>query len=158
TGTSIGAYPSVFTQGVTGLPPGVTVYYRGYAQTASGIGYSPVDSLLTLTNEPTIQASGVSGSALQNGNLTFTWTRGNGARCIVLVKSGSAVDANPVDGTTYTASATFSSGTQIGSGNYVAFLGTGTSVTLSGLSSSTTYYVAVYELNGTGGSENYLIT
>ncbi|MDR3456851.1 MAG: autotransporter-associated beta strand repeat-containing protein [Verrucomicrobiae bacterium] len=157
TGTSISSYPSVFTQGVTGLPTGVTIYYRGYAQTGAGIGYSVVDSFMTLTNEPTTPASGVSGSALQNGNLTFTWTRGNGARCLVLVNAGSPVSSAPVDGTSYTANAAFGSGTPIGSG-YVAYLGTGTTVTISGLSAGTTYYVAVYELNGAGGSENYLTT
>jgi hypothetical protein len=74
----------------------------------------------------------------------------------VLVNGLFAVDANPADGVSYTANATYSSGSLIGGGNYVAYLGTGTSVTLKGLSPSTTYYVAVYELNGAGGSENYL--
>jgi len=63
-----------------------------------------------------------------------------------------------VDGTTYSADPDFGSGSQIGSGNYVAYLGTGTSVTIYALTPSTNYYVAVYELNGSGGSENYLTT
>lgn len=148
--------PNTFTVNATGLPAVTTNYYRGYATSANGTGYSTNGLFVTWANEPTIQASGVSGSSLQNGNLSFSWTRGNGAQCLVLVKSGSAVDANPVDGTTYTASATFGSGSLIGPDNYVAYLGTGTSVTLTGLSPDTTYYVAVYELNGAGGSENYL--
>jgi len=155
-GTTTPTVGSPFTASVTGLPAATTIYYRGYALSASGLGYSTNDSFLTLANEPTTQATGAGGSSLQNGNLTFSWTRGNGAKCIALVNASSAVNSDPVDGTTYTANAAFGSGTQIGTGNYVVYLGTGTSVTLTGLSSSTTYYVAVYELNGSGGSENYL--
>ena len=154
-GTSLAA-PNSFTANVTGLPVATTIYYRGYAINSSGTGYSTNGSFITLTNEPTSQASGVNIVARQNGNLTVSWTRGNGSKCIVLVKAGSTVDSAPVDGSTYTASATFGSGTQIGSLNYVAYLGTGSSVTITTLSAATTYYVAVYELNGSGGSENYL--
>ena len=155
-GTTTPTVGSPFTASVTGLPAATTIYYRGYATSASGLGYSTNDSFLTLANEPTTQATGAGGSSLQNGNLTFSWARGNGAKCIVLVSASSAVSSDPVDGTTYTASTTFGSGTQIGVGNYVVYLGTGTNITLTGLSSSTAYYVAVYELNGAGGSENYL--
>lgn len=155
-GSTVVSYPVIFSTNITGLSANSTIYYRGYAITASGTGYSPVDSFVTLTNEPTIQASGVSGYTFQNGNLSFSWVRGNGAKCIVLAKTNSAVNANPVDGTTYTQSATFGTGTQIGSGNYVVYLGTGTNVTITGLTPATITYVAVYELNGSGGSENYL--
>ena len=148
---------SPFTGSATGLPVATTVYFRGYAINVNGqTGYSTNGSLLTLANEPTTQASGVVCSTLQNGSIPISWTRGNGSKCIVLVSASSPVSSAPVDGTTYTASATYGSGTQIGSGNYVAYLGTGTTVTLTGLSTSTTYYVAIYELNGSGGSENYL--
>jgi len=155
-GTTTPTLGNPFSANVTGLPAATTIYYRGYATSASGTGYSTNDTFLTLANEPAAQATGAGGSSLQNGNLTFSWTRGNGAKCIVLVSASSPVSSNPVDGTTYTANAAFSSGTQIGAGNYVVYLGTGTSVTLTGLAASTTYYVAVYELNGSGGSENYL--
>src|SRR5262249_7821022 len=76
---------------------------------------------------------------------------------IIVARSGSAVNADPADATAYTAGATFGSGTQLGSGNYVVYNGNGTSVTVSGLTASTTYYFAVYEFNtGTGTSQNYL--
>ena len=154
-GTTTPTLGSPFTGSATGLPAATTIYYRGYAINVSGqTGYSTNGSLLTLANEPTTQASTVVCSTLQNGSIPISWTRGNGSKCIVLVSTSSPVDA-PVDGTTYTASATFSSGTLVGS-SHVAYLGTGTTVTLTGLSTSTTYYVAVYELNGSGGSENYL--
>ena len=152
-GTTTPTLPSTFTVSATGLPAATTVYYSGYAVNSAGTGYSTNDSFLTLANEPATQASAVSINALQNGNLNIFWTRGSGSKSIVLVSASSPVDA-PVDGTTYTANATFGSGTLIGA-SYVAYLGTGTNVTLAGLSTSTTYYVAVYELSGSGGSENY---
>ena len=148
----------VFTVSATGLTPGTQYSYAGYATNSSGNGYSSYGTFYALTNEPTGQASAVSFSSAQRSAFTLSWTRGTGEKCIVLVKAGVAVDAPPVDGTTYTASATFGSGTQIGTGNYVAYLGTGNSVTLSGLTASTNYNVAVYELNGAAGSENYLTT
>jgi autotransporter-associated beta strand protein len=147
---------SPFTVNATGLPAATTVYYCGFATSGNGTGYSTNGSFLTFSSQPTVQASAMNGTALQNGNLLFSWVRGNGSNCIVLVSAGSPVSSPPVSGTTYTASATFGSGSQIGSG-YVAFIGTGTNVTLTGLSPNSTYYVAVYEFDGSGGSQNYLI-
>ena len=157
-GTSLSSFPTAFSVNVSGLPAGTVVHYRGYATSAAGTGYSLDDSFVTQANPPTVQASSASFSSSQGGAANLSWTRGNGATCIVLAKAGSAVDSVPVDGTTYTPDADFGSGTEIGSGNYVVYLGSGTNVTMSALTPGSTYYVAVYELNGSGGSENYLTT
>jgi predicted CxxxxCH...CXXCH cytochrome family protein len=98
--------------------------------------------------------------------MTVNWTRGNGSGVIVLMKAASAVNSDPVDGnyTGYTANAAFSSGTQIGTGNYVVFKGTGTNVPVTGLTDGTTYHVAVFEYAGTVDTSgvdqgtNYLLT
>jgi autotransporter-associated beta strand protein len=153
-------WSGAFTAPVTGLPAGTNVNYRGYAINANGTGYSTNDTFVTLTNEPTVQASGVSFSSVQGGAMTVSWTRGNGGTCIVLAKAGSAVDANPVDSVTYTDNSNFGSGTQIGTGNYVIYKGTGNTVNLTALTPGITYNVAVFEYNGFGvpGSQNYLTT
>ena len=150
--------PETFTVSATGLPAGTLVHYRGYAINSVGTAYSADGSFTTLASEPPSQASGVGFSSPAGTTMTVSWTRGGGANCIVLVKAAAAVNSNPVDGTTYTANANFGSGTQIGTGNYVVYKGSGTSVNLTGLAGETTYYVAVYELNGSGGTENYLTT
>jgi len=107
-------------------------------------------------SEPTTQTSNVTFSGITSTGMTVNFTAGNGSNRIVLMKASSAVDSDPLDNTSYTSSATFSSGSQIGTGNYVVYNGTGSNVSVSGLSSSTTYYVSVYEFSGSGGGENYL--
>jgi hypothetical protein len=77
--------------------------------------------------------------------MTVGWTRGNGTSVMVVAKAASAVNNDPINGTAYTANAAFGSGTQIGTGNYVVYSGTGTSVNVTGLNQGTTYHFAVYE-------------
>lgn len=105
---------------------------------------------------PTIQTSNVTFSDVTTSSFTINWTSGNGSNRIVLVKSGSAVDSDPVDGTTYTAGALFGSGSQIGTGNFVVYNGTGYNVNVFNLDANTTYHVAVYEFSGPPGMEDYL--
>jgi hypothetical protein len=144
-----GTGTGIFTQARTGLTAGTKLYYRGYATNSMGTGYSPVGSFYT---EPATQASGVilSAPSVAGSGLTVSWTRGSGDGVIVLMKAGSAVNADPADGTYtgYIANPAFGSGTQIGTGNYVVYMGTGTSVSAFDLASNTTYHVAVYEYKG----------
>jgi hypothetical protein len=85
--------------------------------------------------------------------MTIGWTRGSGDNVLVVVRAGSPVNAYPLDGTFYNANIAFGSGTQIGTGNYVVYNGSGTSVTLTGLVSDSTYYFAIYEY--TSGTNCY---
>lgn len=109
-------------------------------------------------SEPTTQSSTINFTSVGTNGFTINWTNGDGTSRIVLVKSGGAVDATPVDNTGYTANTIFSTGDQIGTGNYVVYSSSSNSVAITGLSASTTYYVAVYEYNGTGGGSNYFLT
>lgn len=87
---------------------------------------------------------------------TFSWTNGNGAFRIVLAKAVSTVDSLPVDSTTYISNSQFGIGDQIGSGNFVVYIGTGTSVSVTGLTPGTQYHYRVMEFNGSLGGEKYL--
>ncbi len=105
---------------------------------------------------PTSQASSVSFSSTGYNTTTISWTIGNGSSRAVFIKAASSGSAVPVDGTTYTASTTLGSGTQIGSsGWYTVYNGSGTSVTITGLSASTEYRVQVFEYNGSGASSKF---
>jgi endonuclease I len=98
---------------------------------------------------PATQASNVTTGSVAQTSMSVGWSRGSGNNVIVLARAGSAVNEVPTSGTTYTANATFASGSQLGSGNYVVYNGTGTSVAITGLSLSTTYHFAVFEYNST---------
>jgi hypothetical protein len=126
----------------------------GSGNNASNQAY--IDSLRGLTAQPTTQASGVTFTSVGSTSVTVNWTNGNGAGRIVLAKAGSAVNSDPVDGTSYTPNAAFGSGSQIGSGNFVVFSGSGSSVIVTNLSPNTTYHFAVYEFSGSGTTINYL--
>jgi endonuclease G len=168
--------------------------------------------------EPTVQASNLIFTNVGASSLTVSWTNGNGASRLVLAKQGSPVDAAPADGTAYTASASFGSGSELtpqaqtavatsstttrtvtaartttvrgrttttravstsptstsvgdatnvtgaptavaaANGNFVVFSGNGSSVTVTNLQPSTTYYFSVFEFNGTGSTADYLTT
>jgi hypothetical protein len=98
---------------------------------------------------PADQASNVTAQTQSQNQIDLSWTRGSGDKVIVLAKESAAVNTNPADGTNYNANATFGSGDEIGTGNYVVYVGTGDSVSITGLSASTEYYFAVYEFNST---------
>ncbi|QNK77401.1 lamin tail domain-containing protein [Winogradskyella sp. PAMC22761] len=99
-------------------------------------------------SEPSIQASAYNTSSLGTTTATLNWTNGDGDGVLVLVKAGSAVNADPMRGITYTADSAFGSGDVIGTGNYVVQTGSDVNtLNLTGLSESTTYYVAIYEYN-----------
>ena len=104
---------------------------------------------------PTSQASSLTSSSLTDHSMTVGWTRGNGTSVLVVAREGNAVGSDPVSGLSYTASATFGSGSQIGTGNYVVYNGTGSSVDLTQLTAGTTYYFAIYEYNL--ANYNYLV-
>lgn len=154
---------------LTGQP--VTVYTRLKASAPAGLYASNITfgttggaskqvavSGTVLAAEPATSAVLGTFTNVTSSGFTINFTAGSGTNRLVVVRQGSAVNATPADGTAYTAAAVFGSGSELGTGNYVVYNGTGTSVNVSGLSPATTYHVAVYEFNGTGGTQNYKIT
>lgn len=108
--------------------------------------------------EPTVQVSALTVVSVGPDSLQLGWTNGNRSNRLVLVKQGSAVDADPVDGVVYTADSDFSGTPQeVGTGNFVVYAGTGSGVTITGLSMNTVYHVRVYEFNQLGINTNYLL-
>jgi hypothetical protein len=136
----------------------LVVKNSGYNSHTASVDYIQMTIYLAgpPAEEPTTQASNVTFSLVEATQITINWTSGDGTNRLVLIKTGSQVDSDPVDGVSYTANTTFGNGTQIGTGNYIVYNGTSNSVAVSGLSSNTIYHTAVYEFNGTSGSQNYL--
>ncbi|NVN95792.1 MAG: T9SS type A sorting domain-containing protein, partial [Bacteroidetes bacterium] len=99
--------------------------------------------------QPTIQATLFTSSVLENDSLKIGWTRGNGDSVLVVARKGDAVNADPMRGISYFPDSFFGNGSYTGTGNFVVYKGTGTSVKISGLMFGTTYHFAVYEYNAT---------
>ena len=155
--TSIGTTAAnVATYSDSGLAASTLYYYRVRAENKYGNSAYTTYSVTTLITEPTVQTSGLQFTTVNDGSESISFTPGNGTRRLLLIRADSAVSANPVDNSTYTASNAYGSGTQVGSGNYAVYSDTGSSLTVTGLTAGVRYYISAYEYNGAGGSENYL--
>ncbi|MEM6523466.1 MAG: BspA family leucine-rich repeat surface protein [Bacteroidota bacterium] len=97
--------------------------------------------------EPTSTSGPISFSNVTSSSMRLSWSKGNGNRRVVIARKGSAVNRSPVDGSSYSSSSSFGNGSNLGSGNYVVYSGTGSSVTVYGLSSSSSYHYAIHEYN-----------
>ncbi len=128
-------------------PDGQTFWYTGEYIGAGGNVKTRIYSYTFASpcTPPTTQATGYSSSAIGDNQMTISWANGNGDRRIVLAHEGAAVNANLGGGSSYTANAVFGNGDQIGTGNYVVYDGTGTSVTVTGLTEGTDYHYSVFE-------------
>jgi predicted heme/steroid binding protein len=104
---------------------------------------------------PTMPASNLSISGIDGNRFNVYFTRGDGAKRIIVAKAGSPVTAVPVDGTDYLAGA-FGLGNEIALGEFVVYEGTSNSHTITGLTHSTTYYFKIFEFNGSDFATQYL--
>ncbi len=133
---------------VTGLTAGTTYWFAVFEYNGTSCYLTPgVSSSQAVAASPTTSASAISYSAVACTGMTVSWTNGNGGKRIVVAYPNSTI-TNPTSGTTYAASTTYGSGTALGAG-FVIYNGSGSSVAVSGLTSNTTYYFAVFEYNGT---------
>jgi PKD repeat protein len=141
-----GDYAGIDVDPTDGTTFWFTSEYMGSTTHGTRIAGFTLDETVSCT-PPTTKPSNFSTSNLADNSMTVSWTRGNGTSVLVVAHAGSAVNSDPVSGTSYTANAAFGSGSQIGTGNYVIYKGTGTSVNVTGLSTATTYHYAIYEFN-----------
>ncbi len=98
---------------------------------------------------PTLDASNVTFSNVQERSLTATWVNGNGSSRVVVIRASSNPNGSGslIDGATYLADPNFGSGSQI-EGGTVVYNGNGVnSINISGLSPGVLYFVSVYEYN-----------
>src|SRR5258708_5342857 len=103
------------------------------------------------------------------GQMVISWTNGASSDgALVVMRQGIQQTAEPVDGTTYTASNNFAKGQnlgddEIGAGNYAVFSGPtgggGVSnyVTVTNLTPTVTYYATVYQATNIATTPNYTL-
>ena len=71
---------------------------------------------------------------------TINWTKGDGKSIVIISDDNAVID--PVNGTTYTANAAYSA-----AGQQVIYTGTAASVSVTGLTAGTNYYVKIYNFS-----------
>ncbi len=127
---------------------GASILYRARVTcSGSGLFDNSTTSVVNPQGIPVTAASALTfGSSLTS--VTINWTNGSGGRRYVVVNSANSF-TNPVGtGDVTVAGTTYTSGEQI------VYDGTGTSVTVSGLTPGNTYYARVYEYNRCTGTPN----
>lgn len=112
-----------------------------------------VDAVITPSQSGSLVFSDVEGTTM-----TIGWTNGNGSKRVLFVKASNTGKTSPVKNSSYTANSVFGSGTQITSGWYCVYNGSGSSVTVTGLSMGVDYIAEVFEYNGPLGYEKYNLT
>ena len=110
-----------------------------------------------MPSEPTTQASLISWGSVTKNAISISYTIGNGAKRLCIIKQGSAFTAEdlPKDGNIYSYNQTYGSAPTIGASR-VFYNGTANSCTVDGLIQDTRYYFMVIEYNeGVNGVTNY---
>ncbi|MCJ0741862.1 YDG domain-containing protein [Pedobacter montanisoli] len=124
-------------------------------QLKGSLVYAALDDI-KYTFSSLTQATNINFTSTLQAQTTLDWTNGTGTSRAVFMKAAATGNPALIDNTSYTANTIFGSGTQVGSsGWYCVYNGTGSSVTVTGLTSNTTYRAMVVEYNGASGSQKY---
>jgi hypothetical protein len=155
-----GGFGEIVNYSTSGANPGAAIFdYDGDADLDVVFPNYTNLSYLTNTTPPT-PSSAVTSLSFSNivaEQVTASWSNGDGTGRLVVAKQGSAVDATPTDDAFYTAD-DFGAGSELGTGNYVVYAGTGNSADITGLTPDSTYHFAVYEYNKGSTAIKYLTT
>ena len=110
-----------------------------------GIDFVEIFNTTPCQTKPELPVTNIATSSITKTSMNISYSRGDGDALLVLARKDLPIVDLPVDGTNYTASTTFGSGTNIGSNTYVVYNGTGNEFSLSGLEHTTDYHLAFYE-------------
>lgn len=117
---------------------------------------TPKRNPVLIFSTPATQSTNILFTKIEETQAQLTWTPGNGMGRAVFLKQASSGTPAPVNFTTYIAVSSFGSGSQIGTtGWYCVYNGTGSSVTITGITPDVSYTAMVCEYNGIPGKEQY---
>ena len=127
---------------------GTSIQYRlaTSCSASAQISYSTV-AQINPPAPPITQASALTSTLVGQRSLALSWTAGTGARRLVVISNAPIIDPVSGSGSAITANTVYS-----GSGQQIVLDGTGSSVSISGLTCGTTYYTAVYDYNRCGAA------
>lgn len=99
--------------------------------------------------EPTIPPSAMVVNFVGCAAVDISWTNGNGAMNLFLIKEGSKIDALPIDTVVYKGQNCnyYGTGSEIGTGNYVCSNSYDNHIVITQLKSNTKYYIAIFTHN-----------
>lgn len=100
-----------------------------------------------LLDFPSQNSSDIAFNPINGSSATVSWTSGNGDARILLAREGSPVTEFPLDGIDYTANAAFGMGDDLGDGTYVVHNDGTNAFLLTGLDSTKTYYLRLFDYN-----------
>ena len=148
----------------SGLPYRIKVVeYNGLANAQKYLNTAGTNNPVAITTtliRPTAPVSTLKIYRVSGSEVTIDVDEQEGTKRVVFMKAAATTGTAPVvDNTTYTASTSFGSGSQIGStGWYCVYNGASTfDFTVTGLASNVDYLVHVVDYNGAAGSELYNI-
>jgi LruC domain-containing protein len=118
-------------------------------------GFQPAPGTCTgvEVTTPTTGSSAAVFTSISQTAITFTFTKGNGAKRIIVAKSGSTSSTNPTSNTSYNANSAYGSGDALD--GYVVYNSDGQSATITKLTAGTLYYFSIYEYNYSGANILY---
>lgn len=146
-----GAGSGVFTTGVTGLPAGTLIYFKAYATSANGTGYSTVSSFSTIKPEPSSHPTLFGCGVTSQTSIPLSWTDATGTYTPngYLIKWSSVSFAAIADPDDLTPEANGPSTLNVAQGVQ--------SATISGLTNTTTYYFKIFAYSNSGSNIDYKI-
>ncbi len=121
---------------------------------SSGVatGSASASGTHTITEVAPNNVTALATANCENGGVDVSWAAATG--CLdnyLVIASPTALTTAPSTGPTYTANATYGSGTAYDDG-YIVYEGSGTSVSITGLTNGTNYTYTVFTRNGTSWS------
>lgn len=125
--------------------------YNGAGVTIEYLVSNPARNSSATLSAPATQPTLPVLSNIIGHSMTLGWKKGNGSGRIVIAREGAAVNVNPTDLVNYTANGSFGLGSQIGSGNYVVYEGSGETIAVDNLKPGTTYHFSIFEYSGNQG-------
>jgi len=136
-------------------PDGITAVSSGNFYAIDG---ADPGAIWEFTGPVSGQATNVGASAIGATTATINWTNGGGANRAVFMEQGTSGNPTVSNSTNYNGNAAFTSGSSAGTGWYCIYNGTGSSVSVTGLTPGKPYLVQVEEYNGSTAltNENYL--
>lgn len=163
TASATGAYSfSGLANGTYTVTPTLTGYVfvpSSTSVTISGASLSGVN-FQTFTAPPPAPATVLTFSSVGASSATLTWNppAGGAQNYIVVIRAGGTPSYTPQNGTSPTGvNSNFTLASALADGSRIVYDGSGTSVSLTGLSPQTSYTVVVFPSNGSGAMRSYQI-